>query len=99
MPENNKKLLALRNRLISELPKKIEYLYLNGHPEQRLINNVNFSVEFIEGEGMLLFLDEKNIYVSSGSACANKALKMSHVLAAVKTDAAIAQGSVLMTLS
>lgn len=99
MAETNKKLVALRNRLIAELPQKIEYIYLNGHPSQRLPHNVNFSVEFIEGEGMLLFLDEKGIYVSSGSACASKALKMSHVLAALKIDAAIAQGSVLMTLS
>jgi len=97
--ENNKKILALRNRFINELPKKIDYIYLNGHPEKRLPNNVNFSVEFIEGEGMLLFLDEKGIYITSGSACTSKALKMSHILAAIKVDAAIAQGSVTMTLS
>ncbi|MEK6645722.1 MAG: cysteine desulfurase family protein [Candidatus Firestonebacteria bacterium] len=99
MSENYKKLLNLRNRLIAELPKKIEHLYLNGHPELRLPNNVNFSVEFIEGEGMLLFLDQKNISVTSGSACTSKSLKMSHILSAIKTDTAIAQGSVLMTLS
>lgn len=99
MSDNYKKLITLRDRLISELPKKIEYVYLNGHPIQRLPNNVNFSVEFVEGEGMLLFLDGQGIYISSGSACTSKALKMSHVLAAIKTDAAIAQGSVLMTLS
>ncbi len=99
MNENYKKMLHLRNRLISELPEKIDYLYLNGHPEKRLPNNVNFSVEFIEGEGMLLFLDQKGIYVSSGSACASKALKMSHVLSAIKIDPAIGQGSILMTLS
>ncbi len=99
MGENYQKMFHLRDRLISELPKKIEYLYLNGHPEKRLPNNINFSVEFIEGEGMLLFLDEKGIYVSSGSACTSKALKMSHVLSAIKIDPAIAQGSVLFTLS
>lgn len=97
--ENYKKMISLRDRLIVELPKKIEYLYLNGHPETRLPNNVNFSVEFIEGEGMLLFLDERGIYVASGSACTSKALKMSHVLQATKVDPAIAQGSLLMTLS
>lgn len=99
MPDNHKKLIALRDRLISELPKRIEYIYLNGHSEKRLPNNVNFSVEFVEGEGMLLFLDGQGIYVSSGSACTSKALKMSHILSAIKADAAIAQGSILMTLS
>ena len=99
MEKNYQQLIRLRNRLISELPAKVEYIYLNGHPEKRLPSNVNFSVEFVEGEGMLLLLDEKGIYVTSGSACTSKALKMSHVLSAIKVDAAIAQGSVLMTLS
>lgn len=99
MEENYKKMVRLRDRLISELPQNIEYLYLNGHPEKRLPNNVNFSVEFIEGEGILLLLDEKGIYIISGSACTSKALKMSHVLLAIKIDASIAQGSVLITLS
>lgn len=99
MAQNLEKIKRLRDRLISELPRRIDYIYLNGHPTKRLPNNVNFSVEFVEGEGMLLFLDEKGIYVSSGSACTSKALKMSHVLAAIKVDPAIAQGSVLMTLS
>ncbi len=97
--DNYQKMLKLRNRIINELPKNIEYIYLNGHPQKRLPNNVNFSVEFIEGEGMLLFLDEKGIYITSGSACTSKALKMSHILSAIKIDAAIAQGSVTMTLS
>lgn len=99
MEANATKMTALRNRLIKELPQKIEYIYLNGHPELRLPGNINFSVEFIEGEGMFLLLDAKGIYVSSGSACANKALKMSHVLSATGIDAAVGQGSILMTLS
>jgi len=99
METNNKKIVELRDRLMSELPKKIDYIYLNGHSEKRLPNNVNFSVEFIEGEGMLLFLDEKGIYVTSGSACTSKALKMSHIMSAIQVDAAIAQGSITMTLS
>ena len=97
--ENYRKMLLLRDRLISGLPKKIEHIYLNGPVEKRLPNNVNFSVEFIEGEGIFLLLDGKKIYVSSGSACASKSLKMSHVLSAIKVDAAIGQGSILMTLS
>jgi len=97
--DENYKMIVLRDRLITELPQKIEYLYLNGHPAKRLPNNVNFSVEFVEGEGMLLFLDEKGIYVSSGSACTLKALKLSHVLSAINVDPAIGQGSMLLSLS
>lgn len=99
MEENNKKIIKLRDRLINELPQKIDYIYLNGHPTARLPGNVNFSIEFVEGEGMLLFLDSKEIYVTSGSACTSKALKMSHVLSAINIDAAVAQGSLTMTLS
>ncbi|MEW6088025.1 MAG: cysteine desulfurase family protein [bacterium] len=99
MHENLKKTTALRDYLISELPEKIEYVYLNGHPEQRLPNNINFSIEFVEGEGMLLFLNDRGIFVTSGSACTSKALKMSHVLSAINVDPAVGQGSVLMTLS
>jgi cysteine desulfurase len=90
---------VLRDRLINELPKLVKYVYLNGHPTKRLANNVDFSVEFIEGEGMMLFLDQKGISVTSGSACANKALKMSHVLSAIKVETALGQGSLLITLS
>ena len=89
----------LRDRIIKELPGKVKYLYLNGHPQNRLPGNVNFSVEFVEGEGMFLHLDAKGILVSSGSACASKALKMSHVLSSIGVDAAVGQGSILMSLS
>lgn len=93
------RLLKLRDKLISELPKKVEYLYLTGDLANRTCHNVSFCVEFIEGEGMMLFLDQKGIYASSGSACANKALKMSHVLTAIGMDVAIGQGSISLTLS
>ena len=99
MEENAKKMRRLRDRLINELPQKIKYIYLNGHPEKRLPGNVNFSIEFVEGEGMFLLLDAKGILVSSGSACASKALKMSHVLTATCVDPAVGQGSILMSLS
>jgi len=81
------------------LPEKIPHIYVNGHPEKHLPNNINFSVEFVEGEGMFLLLDQKGIYVSSGSACASKTLKISHVLSAIKVDPAVGQGSILVTLS
>jgi cysteine desulfurase len=99
LQENYKKLLNLRDKLISELPKRIEYIYLNGPLENRLPNNVNISIEFIEGEGIFLLLNNHGIYVTSGSACASKALKMSHVLTAINVDPAVGQGSILMTLS
>jgi cysteine desulfurase len=99
MEANYRHMFRLRNRLIAELPEKIPYIYINGHPERHLPNNVNISVEFVEGEGMSLLLDQKGIYVSSGSACASKALKMSHVLSAIKIDPAVGQGSILVTLS
>ncbi|MCX8015316.1 MAG: aminotransferase class V-fold PLP-dependent enzyme, partial [candidate division WOR-3 bacterium] len=99
LDDNYKKLLRLRDRLIKELPQKIEHIYLNGHPERRLPNNVNFSVEFIEGEAMLLFLDEQGIYATSGSSCASKNLKMSYILSAIGVEPAIGQGSITMTLS
>lgn len=99
METNSQNIIKLRNRLIKELPQKIEHVYLNGHPEKRLPNNVNFSVEFVEGEGMFLLLNQKGIYVSSGSACASKLLKMSHVLTAINVDPAVGQGSIMMTLS
>ena len=99
MKSNRDKMTRLRDRIMAELPKKIEYVYLNGHPSQRLPNNANFSIEFVEGEGMFLMLDQKGICVSSGSACASKALKMSHVLTAINCDPSVGQGSILMTLS
>jgi cysteine desulfurase len=97
--ERVSKLKKLRDRLILEIPKRIEFAYLNGHPENRLPHNVNFSFEFVEGESITLFLDEKGIMVSSGSTCSSKSLKMSHVLQAIKVDPAVAQGTITMTLS
>lgn len=96
--ENQHRTLRLRERIIQELPRRIPYLYLNGHPLKRLPDNVNFSVEFVEGEGLLLLLDRQGIYVTSGSACTSRNLKMSQVLSALNLDPAVAQGSVTITL-
>lgn len=89
--------IALRDKLIKELPQKIERIYLNGHPTNRLPNNAHFCIEYIEGEGMLLMLNMKGIAVSSGSACTSRALKASHVLIALGMDHALAQGSILFS--
>ncbi|MDR3256716.1 MAG: cysteine desulfurase [Endomicrobium sp.] len=96
---NSEIVQKLRNKLIAELPKKIEHIYLNGAQENRLPGNINFSIEFVEGEALFLLLDAKGIMAASGSACANKNLKLSHVLTAMNIDVAVGQGSILFTLS
>ncbi|MBA4323310.1 MAG: cysteine desulfurase NifS, partial [Odoribacter sp.] len=98
MSERNKYLSSLRDKLINELPQKIEYLYLTGHSDNRLPHHASFCIEFIEGESMLLNLSMEGIAVSSGSACTSRALKASHVLTAMKVDAALAQGSIVFSL-
>ncbi|MDR4505015.1 MAG: cysteine desulfurase [Candidatus Scalindua sp.] len=88
----------LRDKLLKSLADKIDHLHINGHPEQRLPGNANVSIEYVEGESILLFLDMKGIAVSSGSACTSRSLKSSHVLAAMGVDDAVAQGSILFSL-
>lgn len=90
--------LPLRDRLIKELPQAIEEVELVGHPTNRLPGNVSVTVKYIEGEGMLLFLDMEGVKVASGSACISRSLKVSHVMLAMGIDAGTAQGSLLVTL-
>lgn len=91
-------ILPLREKLIKGLLEKISHIYLNGHLVQRLPGNVNVSIEFIEGESMLLFLNMEGVMVASGSSCTSHALKASHVLTAIGVDPALAQGSLLFSL-
>ncbi|UCF06821.1 MAG: cysteine desulfurase [bacterium] len=91
-------LTPIRDAIIERLPAAIENLIRTGHPEKRLPNHASFCVEFIEGEGLLLFLDQMGVMAASGSACTSKALKASHVLEAIGLDAATAQGSIVFTL-
>jgi cysteine desulfurase len=93
-----KQMTPLRDRLLTELPAKIEHVVVTGHPQDRLPGHASFCVEFIEGEAMLMLLNSKGIAVSSGSACTSRALKASHVLIALGLSHEIAQGSVLFTL-
>ncbi|MBM3309015.1 MAG: aminotransferase class V-fold PLP-dependent enzyme, partial [Candidatus Altiarchaeales archaeon] len=72
--------------------------WLNGHPTQRLPNNVNVSFKHIEGESILLMLDEKGIAASTGSACSSKSLAPSHVLTAIGLKPEESHGSLRMTL-
>jgi len=96
--EWNKKLIPLRDKLLKEVPEKIEHVVVTGNLEKRLPGHVSFCIEFIEGEAMLLFLDMDGISATSGSACTSKALKASHVLLACGLDHAIAQGSLVLSL-
>jgi len=89
---------AVRDALLSGLPAAIDDVYVTGHPERRLPNHASFCVKYIEGEGMLLFLDQKGIRAASGSACTSKSLKGSHVLEAIGVETALAQGSIVFTM-
>lgn len=96
--ENSAKITALRNKLIwglSEIPHSV----LNGDASQRLPGNVNFCFEGIEGESLLLLLDDKGICASSGSACTSGSLDPSHVLLAIGRVHDIAHGSLRLSLS
>ena len=97
MDQNCAKLTALRDRLIAGLGQ-IPYSELNGDPAHRLPGNVNFCFEGIEGESLLLLLDDKGICASSGSACTSGSLDPSHVLLAIGRPHEVAHGSLRLTL-
>ncbi len=98
MPATNEKLIKLRDRLIDGL-LKIPHSKLNGDLKSRLPNNVNICFEGIEGESLLLLLDEKGICASSGSACTSGSLDPSHVLLALGLPHEVAHGSLRLSLS
>lgn len=95
---HNKKIRALRDRLMSGILKTIPNSRLNGHPEKRLPGNINISFEFIEGESMLLWLDDEGVCASTGSACTSGSLEPSHVLLATGLPVEISHGSLRLTL-
>ena len=97
MPEESARLTTMRDHMIREL-LKIPASHLNGHPTQRLPNNVNITFEYIEGEGILLLLNMSGICASTGSACNSASLEPSHVLTAMGVPHEIAHGSVRLTL-
>ena len=88
----------LRDRIIEGIIERIDGVHLNGHPTQRLANNVNVSFERVEGEPILLGLDFAGICASSGSACSSASLEPSHVLLAIGRPAEVAQGSLRITV-
>lgn len=91
-------LRALRDRLITEVTRKISHVNLTGHPTLRLPNHVSFTFDYIEGESMLLSLDMKGIAASSGSACTSGSLEPSHVLLSMGIPPETAHGSIRLTL-
>jgi cysteine desulfurase len=97
MSARMKQLIPLRDRLLKELPVKIEHVMVTGHLQDRLPGHASFCIEFIEGESMLMFLNMEGVAVSSGSACTSRALKASHVLIAMGISHELAQGSLLCT--
>ena len=98
LEENAAKVTALRDKLIDGL-SAIPHSVLNGDRTRRLPGNVNFCFEGIEGESMLLLLDDKGICASSGSACTSGSLDPSHVLLAIGRPHEIAHGSLRLSLS
>lgn len=97
MGDRVKRVTKLRDRLIEGLTS-VDHVYLTGHPTQRLPGLVSVVVEYVEGEAMLLLLNANGIAASSGSTCTSRALKASHVLTAIGTEVALAQGSLVFSL-
>jgi cysteine desulfurase len=98
IPGHSAKIRSMRDRLIKGVLGTITYTRLNGHTEKRLPGNFNVSFEFIEGESMLLWLDDEGICASTGSACTSGSLEPSHVLLATGLPVEISHGSLRLTL-
>ncbi len=94
LDEDNAKVKALRDYFVKRVEEEIPFAYYNGHRENRVPSNADFSFEFIEGESILFSLDLEGIAVSSGSACSSGSLDPSHVLLAIGIEEALAHGSI-----
>jgi len=88
----------LRDKIIKYVLKNIPNSHLNGHPKDRLFNNINMRFDFIEGESLMMELDSKGIEVSTVSACASSSLQFSHVLLACGIEEKYAQGTIRISL-
>ena len=98
MDAESKHVTRLRDKLIKGLLERIPQVRLNGHPTQRLPNNVNISVASVEGESLAVSLDLEGIAVSTGSACSSEAMEPSHVLTAMGVPVELARGSLRSSL-
>lgn len=99
MDEENGRVRRLRDKLENELVRRIPNAMVNGDPDSRLPNTTSIAFEFVEGEAILLLLDEFNICASSGSACTSGSLEPSHVLRAMEVPFTAAHGSIRFSLS
>ncbi len=99
LQERMQKEAALRDHLIKTVLESVSYSRLNGHPTERLPGNAHFCFRFVEGESLLLMLDQKGVCGSSGSACTSGSLDPSHVLLAIGLPHEIAHGSLRLTLN
>ena len=97
--EEQGKQASLRDYFIERVLGEIENTHLNGHPQKRLANNISISFNFIEGESLMLLLDNFWIGVSTGSACASTSLEPSHVLLAIGLNHETAHGTIRFTIS
>ncbi|MEO0095205.1 MAG: cysteine desulfurase NifS [candidate division WOR-3 bacterium] len=98
MPQRIEHSKRLRDKLIKSLLNSIDDIVLNGHPEKRLPNNCHFIVKYIEGEALLMSLDQLGIEVATGSACSSGSLEPSHVLTAIGVPVEDARGSIRITV-
>ena len=96
MPRRTEHLLKLKKAVMDRLGT-IDKIVLNGHPEKSMPGLVSFSVEYIEGESMMMMLDEEGVSISTRSACASGSLRTSHVLIATGIDHATAQGTLVFS--
>ena len=97
MDDRIKHLKVLKEKLLRDLPNYIDEYKINGHPEYSLPNLVSVSVKYIEGESVVLMLDDEDIAASTRSACASGSLRASHVLLSIGLEFADAQGTLVIT--
>ena len=98
MSDEARRVASLRDILIKGILETIDYSHLNGHPSKRLPNNANMSIDFVEGESMVLNLDLEGVCASTGSACNSSSLEPSHVLVAIGVPREKAYNSLRLTL-
>ena len=98
MEDDEKRIRSLRDRLRRQIFDRIDGVHVNGHPQKRLANNLNISVEGVEGEALLMNLDLEGIAASSGSACSSGSGEPSHVLKAIGLPPDLARGSLRLSL-
>ncbi len=91
---NQQKLRSIREYFLSKVKENIEYIHVNGHPQQKIQGTVSISFEMIEGESILMLLDLEGVAVSTSSACTSNILQPSHVLRAMGIEDEIAQGTI-----